>query len=828
MRAFLLSLAVLALALVASPARATVLVYEGFSSNDYTPGVSISGNTASNDSIGLDTATGWSNTSTAVYKSQDGGLSLPASWQSSPTVHGTQDYRCVLMSGTAFNSSRRANRAQQRALTCTWPTSGSVYFRFLMNAPKACLSTSYLRGWDWFLGALGATAIQDPATDGCGIANGIYFGIRNNNGTLEVFSYVHPAGGELKSHVFFNADTSKDFNGVFVAKIDIGENGNDTLSLYATTVENWDDDFEWTYTLPGLSLISGSTPLQFLQMIGPYKTGGNMITFDEFIVTTDPNEAYYHRAAAAPMLGDVSLVRTGAGTYSITAEEAVNDAALSYIVDDGTTVTTNGTQTVAETNAVAWTVSGLAPNKMYRISILAKNGDGADVKEAGTLYTGALSLGATTDANEDGLVPGGVLVSRRDVFPWPLVVNYAIAGSAGLNGRTWTAPVPVTIPANATEATLPVIPCTDSLVDENVRITVSLAEGNYEPPAENAATLTLFNRLRFKPVGYIWRTTATPSAAIQAMLGDATFEDFPVLLRLPAEVSANLLSETGTDLCIVDENDAVLPFEVDTFDPAGTTFVWVKVPSLSAGTELSVFFNGNANSANSPASVWSDYAGVWHYAPSCVGTTSAPDASGNGFNTTSAEPMQEYAGPGGLGAILSGARIDAPDYDTALPNVAVFSASGWFKSPSQTTHWWSAANKKVGINWDVDLGWMFQFRASKELIRLSCVASADVTIPDTTQNWNYFNIVSDGSTVKVYMNGATTASGSITYKVKASGTVYLMCSDAGNCLREYRIRKSALSAKETALEYATVADEEFFGYGEAVRVGTRATLILLH
>ena len=829
-------LPLLGIFLLAPAVRATVLVYEGFGPSDYSPGVSIRDNTASFDSIGLDTVSGWF-AHTGVYTSQDNGLSLPASWTASgSTVHGTKDYRCAFGSSTAF-SDKAARRAQQRALSCTWPTSGSIYFRFLMHVPKALLTTNYLPNWGFILGGLGAHEIANAASDSpaCTVTNGVYMGYRRNGTTIETLAYVRADGGALSSYPVFTADSSKDLDLVCVAKIDIGENGNDTLSLYLTTVDNWNDDFEWTETIPNIALLSGPNPLRYLQMLGQYKTNGNMASFDEFIVTTDPNEAYYHRAPAAPMLGDVSLVRTGAGTYSITAAEAVNDASLSWILDDGATVTTNGMQTVTEGNTVSWTVSGLAPNKTYRISVLSNNGDGVDVKEAGTIYTGALSLGATTNANETDLVPGGVVVSRNSADPWPLTVNYAIAGSAGSAGVTWEAPVPVTIPANATDATLPVTPRTDSSVDENVRITVSLADGNYGLPAENAATLTLFNRKRFKPAGYIWRTIATPSTTIQAMLGDSAFEDFPVLLRLPPEVSANLLSESGTDLCVVDENDAILPFEVDTFNPVGTTFVWVKVPSLSAATELSVFFNGAANSANTPASVWSDFAGVWHYAPSCVGSTTVPDSSGNGFNTTSAQPMQAYAGPGGLDAIQSGARIDAPDYDLALPNVAVFSASGWFKSPLQTTHYWSAANKKVGITtgpngenlWNIDKGWQFQFPGKKNVIRFAYTASADINIPDVTQNWNYFNIASDGSTIKIYMNGATVASASVSYRVKASGTVYLMCSDAGSCVREYRIRKSAASATETALEYATVADEEFFGYGEAVRVGTRTTFILM-
>ena len=97
-------------------------------------------------------------------------------------------------------------------------------------------------------------------------------------------------------------------------------------------------------------------------------------------------------------------------------------------------------------------------------------------------------------------------------------------------------------------------------------------------------------------------------------------------------------------------------------------------------------------------------------------------------------------------------------------------------------------------------------------------SKSSASIPDVTANWNYFQVVSDGSTVKVYLNGSTTAAMSVNYTVKASGTQYQICPAKG-CSREYRIRNGAASAAETALEYATMADESFFTMGEVETVG---------
>ena len=205
---------------------------------------------------------------------------------------------------------------------------------------------------------------------------------------------------------------------------------------------------------------------------------------------------FYFVNTDAPRLGDVTFARTGAATYSVSAEESANTAdTMSWIADDGVSAPSTNTfaNTVSAGTTVSGTVSNLSPNKTYKISVLAENASGSDEKAAGVMYAGELSLGATTDAYEYQLQAGGVVVSRADAAPWPLVVNYTISGSAGTEGTTWEAPVAVIIPADAASATLPVVPLVDGDVTSDITITVTLASGNYEIPATSSKTLTLYN-----------------------------------------------------------------------------------------------------------------------------------------------------------------------------------------------------------------------------------------------------------------------------------------------------------------------------------------------
>ncbi len=218
-----------------------------------------------------------------------------------------------------------------------------------------------------------------------------------------------------------------------------------------------------------------------------------------------------------PSLGAVSLSRTGALAYSLSATEDANAADLSYILSDGETVSTNGWQSVAEGNSATWTISGLSADTTWQATILATNASDTAEKVAGTFYTGALSLGATTDANENGLVAGKVAVSRVNDDPFPLTVNYTISSSAdgAVEGKTWAAPTTVTIPAGETTGYLLVTPLLDSSVKEDVEVTVTLAAGNYEMPATVAKTLKIVNLVA--PAGYnTWVAAADGLASVDS------------------------------------------------------------------------------------------------------------------------------------------------------------------------------------------------------------------------------------------------------------------------------------------------------------------------
>jgi VCBS repeat-containing protein len=72
----------------------------------------------------------------------------------------------------------------------------------------------------------------------------------------------------------------------------------------------------------------------------------------------------------------------------------------------------------------------------------------------------------------------------------------------------------------------------------------------------------------------------------------------------------------GQDLRFVDANGTLLAHEIESWNPGGTSYVWVKVPQINASssTDSITMYWGNASAPDTQnaAAVWTSYSGVWH------------------------------------------------------------------------------------------------------------------------------------------------------------------------------------------------------------------------
>ena len=112
------------------------------------------------------------------------------------------------------------------------------------------------------------------------------------------------------------------------------------------------------------------------------------------------------------------------------------------------------------------------------------------------------------------------------------------------------------------------------------------------------------------PAAAVHRFTATVNYA------GTTATDVPAALRISETLVPGFdyaAAGDGTHFEIADENGAILPYEIDTWNPGGESLLWVKVPVFQNGRRLMVTYGETeADMTARAAEVWSNYLGVWH------------------------------------------------------------------------------------------------------------------------------------------------------------------------------------------------------------------------
>ena len=153
---------------------------------------------------------------------------------------------------------------------------------------------------------------------------------------------------------------------------------------------------------------------------------------------------------------------------------------------------------------------------------------------------------------------------------------------------------------------------------------------------------------------------------VSGYTGASTLSGFPVLVRIaensPSGFSYDDLQSktTGADIAFVGMDGTGLPFEIDTWNPNGTSLIWVRLPSMRNGTQF-VMCWGSASSGKAVcnANPWSAYTGVWHMGETGTPSASAPvtihDSTANGLDGST--PV----GGAASGSVVGGAWLISPD-----------------------------------------------------------------------------------------------------------------------------------------------------------------------
>ena len=89
-----------------------------------------------------------------------------------------------------------------------------------------------------------------------------------------------------------------------------------------------------------------------------------------------------------------------------------------------------------------------------------------------------------------------------------------------------------------------------------------------------------------EPSGFAKKVELTLSNAAKTAIGEGSFANVPVLVKLSTAISGFAYSDfqraRGSDMIFVDKQGNVIPHEIDTWDPTGESLVWLKPATLSS------------------------------------------------------------------------------------------------------------------------------------------------------------------------------------------------------------------------------------------------------
>lgn len=158
--------------------------------------------------------------------------------------------------------------------------------------------------------------------------------------------------------------------------------------------------------------------------------------------------------------------------------------------------------------------------------------------------------------------------------------------------------------------------------------------------------------------------------------------DFPVLVRLSnAQLAANAAVGAEDLYFTADDRLTVLDFEIEHYEPQGELVAWVRVPTLEAGVDTTLYFGyGDGKSGRAkPSAVWSAFHNVWHLAedPSAGDSAirdSTERAHGTAHNSMTAQDS------------VSGLAGRALDFD-GIDDEVTFYNDLWGSGPSTFSGW---------------------------------------------------------------------------------------------------------------------------------------------
>ena len=311
--------------------------------------------------------------------------------------------------------------------------------------------------------------------------------------------------------------------------------------------------------------------------------------------------------------------------------------------------------------------------------------------------------------------------------------------------------------------------------------------------------------------------------------------DFPVLIALDGNrINYNQTQDAGQDIRFVDPDKRSLSHEIEEWNQAGTSYLWVKVPQIDGGSDDDYIWmyygNPNTPDGQDPVGVWSsDYRMVYHLADR---STTIMDSTDNGFTGTN-------HGTTPAAGFIAGARdfdgldnyIDLGKDLAVLNEVRASTLSAWIR-PDDLLGRGDIIAISIGGSGPTDYSRASICKYDDEAGMIAKAPdSQDMHLIDTTSdsltlNWHYLVAVIDyaGNAVTIYVDGVSQPlSSSPTFEAPATdetntANATLGTEDDACCyffdgrIDEVRVAARGRSSNWVAAQYASMTDD-FVTYG---------------
>lgn len=396
---------------------------------------------------------------------------------------------------------------------------------------------------------------------------------------------------------------------------------------------------------------------------------------------------------------------------------------INLIVNNGTgqfynssTCLTAVTSTTVNTGQSSSTVYFKSLNSPQDLTLIASTNGLSSAQKSVTVSSNASKLNLNSDSQIKIGSCAKVVVSRLDANGYAVYDDTSILVNISSDAQVTT----FSDSSCATPSTSLTLTSYDSSGHFYIKNSTVSGSANINV-SDSLASLTSANLSINFVTQLTWWNTDWPyrvKVNLNNLDQNTTLTNQAVLLKIDStKINYSAMKPDGTDLRFINFDDSTeLSYEIEKWDPVGTSYVWVKVPLIHANSNADYIYlyfgHTSATDSQNKNDVWTNYNTVWHFSDNL--TASAPQildsTSSNRHGTIQNSPTSS-TGVLGSGLNLNG-NFDSFDAGNLAPILGISTTMSFWMKTSQVgnnTNWLAPGITGIeqagGAN-DIFFGWI--------------------------------------------------------------------------------------------------------------------------